>query len=81
MEQHIKRIIETALPDATVYVEDPNNDGQHFQAVVISPSFTGVPLVKQHRMVMAPLKDAFAESVHAMALRTFTPEKWAERHS
>ena len=76
MEQEIKTIIQQALPDADVYVLDPQNDGQHFEAIVVSPSFEGQSLVKQHQAVMKPLKESFETTVHALALKTFTPEKW-----
>ena len=72
----IKSIIEQNIPNSTVYVLDPMNDGQHLQAFVVSPSFEGVMLIKQHQMVMGPLTKAFATSVHALALKTFTPQKW-----
>ena len=81
MEDQIKLIIQEALPDAEVYVVDPQQDGQHFEAIVISPSFEGLSLVKQHQCVMTPLKEAFATSVHALALKTFTPEKWEQAKS
>ena len=74
----IKNIIERSIPGATAYVLDPMNDGQHLQAFVVSPSFAGMMLVKQHQLVMKPLKEAMAGSVHALALKTYTPEKWAE---
>ena len=74
----IKSIIETNIPEATVYVLDPMNDGEHLQAIVVSSSFKDKMLVQQHKMVMTPLKEAFKSSVHALALKTFTPEKWAE---
>ncbi|MEM7134475.1 MAG: BolA/IbaG family iron-sulfur metabolism protein [Chloroflexota bacterium] len=76
MIDKIKEIIQSALPDATVYVLDPMNDGQHFESVVISPSFEGLSLVKQHQAVMNPLKTAFETDVHALRLKTFTPDKW-----
>lgn len=72
----IKSIIEQNIPNSTAYVLDPMNDGQHLQAFVVSPSFEGVMLIKQHQMVMGPLTKAFATSVHALALKTFTPQKW-----
>lgn len=80
MIEHIEAIILAALPDATVYVKNPFEDGEHFEAVVISPSFEGLSLVKQHKLVMGALKEAFATSVHAMALQTFTPSQW-EMHN
>ncbi len=76
LTDEIAAIIQSSLPDATVIVQDPFNDGQHFEAVVMSPSFTGLPLIKQHQLVMRPLTEAFKEKVHALSLKTFTPEKW-----
>ncbi|MGE4170247.1 MAG: BolA family protein [Candidatus Margulisiibacteriota bacterium] len=75
----IQETILEVLPDATVFVNDP--DGQHFDAIVISPSFVGMPLVKQHQLVMNALKEAFEGPVHALALKTYTPEKWAAAQS
>lgn len=77
----IKSLIEKTIPQATAHVLDPMNDGQHLQAFVISPAFDGMMLVKQHQMVMKPLKEAMASSVHALGLKTFTPEKWNEAKS
>ena len=79
--EEIKRTIESSVPEAIAYVSDPYRDGEHLQAFVISPAFEGLPLVKQHQMVLKPLKEAFAQSVHALALKTFTPEKWKQFQS
>ena len=80
MNEKIESAIQSALPDAEIYVLDPNNDGQHFQAIVISESFEGMPLVKQHQAVMNTLSAEFASNVvHALALKTFTPAKWAKK--
>ena len=76
--EEIKKAIEAAVPNSTAYILDQMNDGQHLQAIVVSPAFEGMMLVKQHQMVMKPLKEAFAGAVHAMALKTFTPDKWKE---
>lgn len=76
--EDIKKTIEASIPGSTVYVFDPMNDGQHFQAIVISPHFEGMVLVQQHHLVMKALKEALSESVHALTLKTFTPRKWHE---
>jgi len=75
----IKKTLKTALPDSEVYVLDPRNDQVHLEAIVISPLFIGATLVKQHRMVMQPLNDHFKEGLHALALKTYTPEQWKKR--
>ncbi len=78
MIKSIEESIKKALPDATVYATNPNGDGRHFEAIVISPSFEGLPLVKQHQIVMNAMKEEMESHVHALALKTFTPEKWAK---
>jgi len=75
----IKKTLKAALPDSEVYVLDPRNDQVHLEAIVISPLFIGVSLVKQHRMVMQPLNEHFNEGLHALALKTYTPEQWKKR--
>ncbi len=74
----IKDTIEKHVPQSTAYILDPMNDGQHLQALVVSPVFERMMLIKQHQMVMTPLKEALAGAVHALGLKTFTPQKWEE---
>ncbi len=74
--EEIKNIIQKAVPHSSVFINDPLNDGQHLQAIVISPAFEGLMLIKQHQMVMKPLKQALQESVHALGLKTFSPQEW-----
>ena len=78
MLEDIQKIIERSVPDSKAYVVDPMCDGRHLKAVVISPAFKGISLVKQHHMVMKPLNEALSGRLHALGLKTFTPEKWDE---
>jgi acid stress-induced BolA-like protein IbaG/YrbA len=69
----IKAIIEAGLPDANVEVN--GDDGQHFDAVVVSPSFSGKSLIEQHKMVKATLGDRFTSGeLHALGLKTAAPK-------
>jgi acid stress-induced BolA-like protein IbaG/YrbA len=73
----IKATLEKALPGAIVQVRDLTGGGDHFQVVVVSDSFAGKGLLDQHQMVYGPLRDAMgSEQIHALALKTFTPEQW-----
>ncbi len=72
----IEAIITANIPDAKVLVINTNNDGEHFEAVVISETFNGLSLLKQHQAVMKPLKNEFKETVHALGLKTFSLDKW-----
>lgn len=74
----LKTLLENQLPDAEIIVR--GDDGVHFEATVISPAFAGKTLLAQHRMVYAALGDRVSnQEIHALALKTFTPEAWRER--
>lgn len=70
----ICRRIQDALPDAKVRLEDLTGGGDHWQAVVVSSAFAGKTRLEQHQMVYAPLREALVSDIHALTLRTFTPE-------
>lgn len=72
----IQALIEAALPDCTALVRDDANDGEHFSAEVVSSAFVGKALPIQHRLVYSALGDHMKRDIHALALKTYTPEKW-----
>lgn len=74
--ERIKQLIEEALPDCTAVVVDDANDGEHFSARVVSSAFVGKSLPAQHRLVYGALGDHMKSDIHALALRTFTPDRW-----
>lgn len=74
----IETTIKEHIPDALILVHNINDDGEHFEAIVISESFNDLGLLKQHQAVMKPLKVAFDSKVHALALKTFSLKKWNE---
>lgn len=76
----IKAAIEAALPTEFVLAE--SDDNVHFYATVVSSSFEGVTKMKQHKLIMDIFRDAIAnETIHALSLKTYTPQKWAELQS
>lgn len=77
--QDIKSLILQALPDAEVQVLDPNNDGQHFAAIVIATQFEGLSMIKQHRYVNDALKEYLNSGlVHALQLKTYSPSQYQQ---
>ncbi len=73
--EEIQTMIERGLPGAEVQV---TGDGRHFDAVVISDAFAGKGLLEQHRMVYATLGDKMGGDIHALTMRTYTREQWAQ---
>ena len=54
-------------------------DGQHWEAVIVSPAFEGLSRVKQHQLVYAALGERMREEVHALSMQTLTPAQWNAR--
>jgi acid stress-induced BolA-like protein IbaG/YrbA len=54
-------------------------DGAHFEAIIVSPKFAGLNRVRQHQLVYAALGERMREEIHALSMKTFSPEEWAAR--
>ena len=51
-------------------------DGQHFQALIVSSQFAGKSRVQRHQLVYGALGERMREEIHALSMRTLTPEEW-----
>lgn len=51
-------------------------DGQHFEALVVSAAFAGKSRVQRHQLVYAALGGRMREEIHALSMRTLTPDEW-----
>lgn len=56
----------------------PADAESHFKVTLVSGAFTGLPLLKQHRLVNSALSVQL-EKIHALALHTYNPEQWQQR--
>ena len=68
-----EQMIRAGLPDATVNVT--GDDGVHFEARVVSPSFSGKSTLQRHRLVYATLGKLMGNEIHALGLHTEAPEE------
>ncbi|MGQ0793267.1 MAG: BolA family protein [Deltaproteobacteria bacterium] len=69
-------MIESGLAGSAVNVD---GDGTHFEAEVISAEFKGRTLLERHKMVYSALGEAMKERIHALSLKTYTPEEADKR--
>jgi acid stress-induced BolA-like protein IbaG/YrbA len=74
--ESIQQSLESGLDCQHVEV---GGDGQHFEAVIVSPAFEGLTRIKQHQLVYAALGDRMREEIHALSMQTLTPAQWAQR--
>ena len=61
------------------HVDIRGDDGVHFEALIVSPSFEGLSRVRRHQMVYAALGERMREEIHALSMQTLSPEEWAAR--
>jgi acid stress-induced BolA-like protein IbaG/YrbA len=71
--EEIKKTIADGLEGSTVIVD---GDGTHFSAVVVSEEFQGKSMVQQHQLVYKTLGDKVGADIHALSLKTLTPDEW-----
>jgi len=72
----IKHGIEAGFACERVEVD---GDGQHFRALVVSGAFAGKSRVQRHQLVYAALGDRMREEIHALSMKTYSPDEWAAR--
>jgi len=70
--EQLKTWIETGFKDADVSVE---GDGHHFEAVIVTQEFEGKSRIQRHQLVYAALGDKMKAEVHALSMKTLTPNE------
>ncbi|BAP18077.1 BolA family protein [cyanobacterium endosymbiont of Epithemia turgida] len=80
--EQVETMIKERLPDAQVIIRDIKGGGNHLEALVVSAEFEGKTKVKQHQLVYSAIQEALdSEAIHALALKTYTPQTWKTAQS
>ena len=72
--EQIQSCIEQGLRCLEVRVA---GDGEHFEALIVSEAFRGRSRVQRHQLVYATLGERMRGEIHALSMRTLTPEEAA----
>jgi acid stress-induced BolA-like protein IbaG/YrbA len=70
--EQVRSYIEQGMQCKEVQVA---GDGQHFEALIVSEAFKGKSRVQRHQLVYAALGERMREEIHALSMRTLTPEE------
>ncbi len=76
----IADLIRDSLSVSHVEIFQPRgtDDEDHLGAVVVSEEFEGKSLVQQHKFVYDALGEHMTTDIHALELKTYTPDEYAE---
>lgn len=78
-EDYIKEKLTKELEASYVEVVDQSDGcGGKFDVVIVSPKFSGKPLLARHRLVNSTLQEELKE-IHAFTMKTLTPEQWQQQ--
>lgn len=87
MQQTIERKLSQSLAPSHLEVINethmhnvPPDSESHFKVIVVSDQFNDLSLIKRHQAINVLLKSELAESIHALSLKTFTPQEWSEQN-
>ncbi len=75
--QSIQQNIAQGITTEHLVVE--GDDGTHFNAVIVSEAFDGKSRVQRHQIVYKALGDRMREEIHALSMKTLTPQEWQEQ--
>jgi stress-induced morphogen len=73
----VERALREAFPDADIELVDLTGTRDHYQARIVSGAFAGKTAIEQHQLVYQALGAAMNGPIHALSLKTYTPESWA----
>ncbi len=55
--------------------------GGHFRAIIVSEKFAGLSRVGSQQLVYQAIQDWMGKEIHALSMKTFTPEAWAAQRA
>ena len=53
--------------------------GRHFRAVIVSEKFAGLSRVRSQQLVYQSVDEWMGKEIHALSMKTFTPDEWTSR--
>lgn len=80
----IRQRLMSALQPESLDIEDDSarhaghasaGGGGHFNVVIVSDRFRDLGLIKRHRMVYDAVADMMNSEIHALSMKTYTPDE------
>jgi stress-induced morphogen len=56
-----------------------NDGGFHLEAIIVSESFIDKTLIDRHKIIYAALGALLKHEIHALSMKTLTPEEWENK--
>lgn len=70
----VKKLLSTQIK--CDHIEVYGEDQRHYEALVVSSEFEGLMKIKRHRLIYQALGDHMVADIHALSIKTMTPEEY-----
>jgi BolA protein len=86
--RHLEARLTEALHPQSVHIDDDSAAhaghagaaaGSHYTVTIVAACFAGKARVARHRLVYDALAEEMRRGVHALAIRAYTPQEFAEQ--
>ena len=71
--EYIENLVKENLEIEFISVK---GDGHHFEMTIVSKLFSGKNLLQQHQIVYKAIGDDMKEKIHALSIKSLTPDQW-----
>jgi BolA family transcriptional regulator, general stress-responsive regulator len=84
---HLEARLNAALSPSSVHIEDDSAahaghagaaSGSHYTVTIVADEFAGKARVMRHRLVYDALAEEMQRGIHALAIKAYTPQEFAE---
>ena len=59
---------------------DINNQGNHFNIIVVSDRFNNMSLINRHKLIYGIFAQEITKEIHAMQIKTYTHSEWEKNN-
>lgn len=86
----IRQRLTDALQPESLDIEDDSashaghtsaGNAGHFNVTIVSNKFNGLSLIKRHRLVYDAVTDIMNTEIHALSMKTYTPDENDRSHT
>lgn len=88
IEQKLQRVLKPALLEIVNtsarhagHAGSPDTGQSHFDVTVVSKEFIGQSLLQRHRLVYDILAAEMRGKIHALAVKSYTPQEWRNKQN
>ena len=73
--EDVQKLVESGIPGSSVEVQDLTGTSDHFAIRVVAQAFEGRSTMDRHRMVHQALGQHLTTTIHAVDIKTRTPDE------